>query len=146
MTFYSSGNLVSPTINISNITFAGLTDGAAAMNMTWDILGSSSKPTISQVDATSSVSGSTQNRYAAGAYQGFSIGADGTVTACYPNGQTQAVGPFALGNVTNLDSLDSRGNCLYALTLACGTVTIGTSGTDGLAKNQGSASQLSSQT
>ena len=54
MTFDSSGNLVSPAANVANITFAGLTDGAAAMNMTWDVLGRSGKPTISQVDATSS--------------------------------------------------------------------------------------------
>ena len=79
LTFDSSGNLVSPATNVAGITFAGLSDGAAAMNMTWSLLGSSGKPTISQVHGTSSASASTQNGYASGAYQGFGIGADGTV-------------------------------------------------------------------
>lgn len=89
MTFDSNGNLVSPAANVSNITFTGLSDGAAPMNMTWDVLGTSGKPTISQVDAASTSSAGTQNGYASGAYQGFSIGSDGTVTASYSNGQTQ---------------------------------------------------------
>ena len=136
MTFDSSGNLVSPAANVANITFAGLSDGAAAMNMTWNILGSGGKPTISQVDATSSTSASTQNGYASGAYQGFSIGSDGTVTASYSNGQTQAVGQLALANVTNLQGLDLQGNGDYATTLASGAASIGASGTDGLATSR----------
>ena len=143
MTFDSSGNLVSPAADVTNITFAGLTDGAAAMNMTWDILGSSGKPTISQVNGTSSASASTQNGFASGAYQGFSISSDGTVTASYSNGQKQAVGQLALANVTNLQGLELQGNGIYATTLASGPASIGVSGTNGLAKIQGSALEQS---
>ena len=133
MTFDAKGNLVSPAANVSGISFAGLTDGSSLMNMTWDILGSSGTPTISQVDATSSTSAATQNGYASGAYQGFSIGSDGTVTASYSNGQTQAVGRLALANVTNVQGLALQGNGDYATTLASGAASIGVSGTDGLA-------------
>jgi flagellar hook protein FlgE len=143
MTFDSSGNLVSPAANVAGITFTGLTDGAAAMNMTWDLLGSSGKPTISQVVGTSSSSGGVQNGYTSGAYNGFSIGSDGTVTASYSNGQTQAVGQLALANVTNLQGLDLQGNGLYATTLASGAASIGVSGTNGLATIQGSALEQS---
>src|SRR5208337_3309505 len=143
MTFDSSGNLVSPAANVAGITFTGLTDGAAAMNMTWDLLGSSGKPTISQVVGTSSSSASNQNGYASGAYQGFSIGSDGTVTASYSNGQTQAVGQLALANVTNLQGLELQGDGLYATTLASGAASIGVSGTNGLATIQGSALEQS---
>jgi flagellar hook protein FlgE len=133
MTFDSIGNLVSPAANVAGISFAGLSDGASAMNMTWNILGSSGTPTVSQVDATSSTSAATQNGYASGAYQGFSIGSDGTVTASYSNGQTQAVGQLALANVTNVQGLALQGNGDYRTTLASGAASIGASGTDGLA-------------
>jgi flagellar hook protein FlgE len=143
MTFDSSGNLVSPAANVAGITFTGLTDGAASMNLTWDLLGSSGKPTISQVVGDSSASGSVQNGYASGAYNGFSIGPDGTVTASYSNGQTQAVGQLALANVTNLQGLELQGDGLYATTLASGAASIGVSGTNGLATIQGSALEQS---
>jgi flagellar hook protein FlgE len=143
MTFDSSGNLVSPAVNVTGITFAGLTDGAATMNLTWDILGSSGKSTISQVDSTSSTSGTTQNGYASGSYQRFDIGSDGTITASYSNGQRQAVGQLALGDVTNQQGLDLQGNGIYATTQASGTASIGVSGTNGLAKIQGSALEQS---
>jgi flagellar hook protein FlgE len=133
MTFDSSGNLVSPAANVSDISFAGLSDGAAAMKMTWDILGSSGTPTIGQVDSTSIASAAIQNGYASGAYQGFLIGSDGTVTASYSNGQTEAVGQLALANVTNVQGLELQGNGNYATTLASGAASIGVSGTDGLA-------------
>jgi len=56
LSFDSSGNLVSPATNIANISFSGLSDGAAPLNMTWKIFGSDGAPTIGQVDATSSTS------------------------------------------------------------------------------------------
>jgi len=143
MSFDSSGNLVSPAVNVAGITFGGLSDGAAGMNMTWDILGSSGKPTISQTDATSTTSAAPQNGYASGSYQGFAIGSDGTVTASYSNGQTEAVGQLALANVTNLEGLSLQGNGIYATTLASGDASIGISGTNGLATIQDSALEQS---
>ena len=62
MIFNSSGNLTSPAANVSGITFGGFTDGAANLNMTWDLLGASGTPTISQVDAASAVSAANAKR------------------------------------------------------------------------------------
>ena len=143
LSFDSSGNLVSPATNIANISFSGLSDGAAPLNMTWKIFGSDGAPTIGQVDATSSTSAATQDGYASGSYQGFAIGTDGTVTASYSNGQAQAVGQLALGNVTNLNGLNLQGDGNYATTLASGAASIGVSGTDGLGTIQGSALEQS---
>ncbi|HUV69496.1 MAG TPA: flagellar hook protein FlgE [Terracidiphilus sp.] len=143
LTFDSSGNLVSPAANVSGISFAGLSDGAATMNMTWNVLGSSGTPTITQVDAQSATSATTQNGFPSGAYQGFKIGADGTISASYSNGQTQAVGQLALANVTNTQGLALQGNGDYATTLASGAASIGVSGTNGLATIQDSALEQS---
>jgi flagellar hook protein FlgE len=139
LTFDSNGNLASPATNVNGITFAGLADGASTLNMTWDLLGPSGAPTISQVDAASSVSATTQNGYASGNYQSFTVGSDGTVTATYSNGQTQIVGQLALANMANLQGLHDLGNTEYATTLASGTASIGVSGTNGLGTLTGGA-------
>lgn len=139
LTFDSNGNLVSPSTNISGITFSGLSDGASNMNMTWDLYGSGGKPNLSQVNQTSAVSSTSQDGFASGIYSGFSIGSDGTVTATFKNGQKLNVGQLALGNVVNLQGLKDLGNGEYETTLASGSATIGASGTSGLGTMQGGA-------
>lgn len=119
--------------------FTGLADGANDLNMQWNLLGSSGTPTISQVDTTSAVSATTQNGYASGQYQSFTIGSDGTVTVTYSNGQQQNVGQLALANVANLQGLSLLGDGDYAATLASGAAVIGPSGTSGLATMQDGA-------
>lgn len=153
MTFDASGNLA--TVNGKNVGTAagdvstipiainGLTDQASGLNMTWNLMGTSGTPSISQVDATSAVSSSTQNGYASGQYQGFSIGSDGTVTVTFSNDQKLNVGQIALGNVANLQGLQDDGNGDYSATLASGTATIGTSGNAGLGTMEGGALEAS---
>lgn len=157
MNFDSSGNLASITTggvttpvgaaagDISSIPlgFTGLADGAADLNMNWNLLSSSGSPTISQVDASSAVSATTQDGYAPGQYQSFSIGADGTVTVSYSNDQKQNVGQLALANVTNLQGLKMLGNGDYQTTLASGTASVGTSGAAGLGTLQDGALEQS---
>ncbi len=111
--------------------------------MQWNLLGSSGTPTISQVDTASAVSATTQNGYASGQYQSFTIGSDGTVTVTYSNGQEQNVGQLALANVTNLQGLSLLGDGDYATTLASGAAVTGTSGTAGLGTMQDSALEAS---
>jgi flagellar hook protein FlgE len=157
MNFDSSGNLASVTnggvttpvgtaagdVSSIPLSFTGLADGAADLNMNWNLLSSNGSPTISQVDASSAVSATMQNGYAPGQYQSFSIGGDGTVTVSYSNGQKQNVGQLALANVTNLQGLKMLGNGDYVTTLASGTASIGTSGTAGLGALQDGALEQS---
>jgi flagellar hook protein FlgE len=132
LTFDSKGNLVSPATDVSSVSFTGLSDGAAPMNLTWDLFGTNGTANISQVAQNSVTSNYIQDGYATGEYSGFSIGSDGTVTANFSNGQTQAVGQLALADVANLQGLKDLGNGDYASTLASGTPSIGTSGNNGL--------------
>jgi flagellar hook protein FlgE len=158
MTFDANGNLstvaqgagAAQTVgtaaaDVSSIplAFNNLADGANNLTINWGLLGSANTPTISQVDTTSAVSATTQNGYASGQYQSFSIGDDGSVTATYSNGQQQAVGQLALANVANLQGLNLQGNGDYVTTLASGTAAIGTSGTSGLATVQDGALEAS---
>jgi flagellar hook protein FlgE len=114
------------------LSFTGLTDKASDLNISWNLLGSSGAPTISQVDTASAVSATTQNGYSSGQYQSFTVGSDGTVTATFSNGEKLSVGQIAMGNVTNLQGLQLLGDGDYAATLASGTPAIAPSGTDGL--------------
>ncbi len=132
MNFDASGNLISPAVNVTGIGFGGLSDGAANMNLTFDLLGSAGKSTITQTATASGVSASTQNGYSSGQYQGFSIAADGTVEAAFSNGQQYAVGKLALANVANLQGLKLLGGGEFATTQASGTASIGSAGTSGL--------------
>lgn len=147
LTFDASGNLQSVTPSGGVLTpvgtapgdlssiplqFTGLADGANDLNMNWNLLNSSNTPTIGQVDAPSAVSSTTQNGFAAGQYQSFAIGSDGTVTVTYSNGQKENVGQLALANVANVQGLQMLGNGDYSTTLASGTASIGTSGSAGL--------------
>lgn len=143
LTFDSSGNLASPAASVSGIGFAGLPDGAADMNVTWNIFGSSTTPTLTQTDTASAVSSTNQNGYPSGQYQSFSVAADGTVEATYSNGNTLAVGQLALANVANPQGLNLLGNGEYATTAASGAAATGVSGSAGLGTFQDDALEAS---
>ncbi len=141
----AAGDVSSIDLNLSP-TAGNMADGAAGLDITWDLLGSGGTPTISQVDtgSGSSLSGTTQNGYTTGDYQSFSIGSDGTITVSYSNGNDNVVvGQLALGTVANLQGLQELGNGDYATTLASGTASTGTSGTDGLGTMEGGALESS---
>jgi flagellar hook-associated protein FlgK len=61
LTFNASGNLVSPAANVSGITFAGLSDGAATLNLDWGLFAANGTANISQTAAASSQSAQSQN-------------------------------------------------------------------------------------
>lgn len=158
LNFNSSGNLASVTpaggvlttvgtgpgqVSAIPLAFNGLADGAANLNMKWDLLGPGGTPNISQVASASAVSSTTQDGFSSGEYQSFTIAADGTVTATYSNGQQQAVGQLALANMTNLQGLQMLGDGDYQTTLASGTASIGASGTNGLGTLQDGALEQS---
>jgi flagellar hook protein FlgE len=114
------------------VAFSGLADGAANLNMSWNLLSSSGTPTVTQVDAASAVSTTMQNGFTSGEYQSFTISTNGTVEATFSNGQTEAIGQIALANVANLQGLQLQGDGNYATTLASGTASVGASGSAGL--------------
>ncbi len=137
--FDSNGNLISPAANVGGISFTGLTDGANNMTLNWNLYNSNGTGTISQVDTTSGYSATTQDGYPSGQYTGFTIGSDGTVSAQFSNGRTQAVGQLALASITNEQGLKLEGGDLYQTTLASGGASIGLAGSAGLGTVQDSA-------
>ena len=123
---------------------SALADGANALTIQWNLLSAAGTPNISQVDATSAVSGTTaQNGYTTGQYQDFAVGSDGTVTVTYSNGQQQNVAQIALANVANLQGLTMLGSGEYQTTEASGAAVIGVSGSGGLGSMEGAALEAS---
>jgi flagellar hook protein FlgE len=138
LTFDGNGNMISPAGNVNGIGFAGLSDGATAMNFNWDLMGSNG-PMISQVASASAVSGTNQNGYAGGQSNGFTINSSGVVSVQFTNGNTTAVGQLALANITNEQGLQVAAGTNYQTTLASGQASVGVAGSAGLGTIQDEA-------
>jgi flagellar hook protein FlgE len=143
LTFNANGNLVSPTTNISNISFSGLSDNAATMNMNWGLYGTTGGADISQTASASARSAQNQNGYSSGDYKSFTIGSSGTITADYSNGQQQIVGQIGLASVSNLQGLADVGSTEFRTTTASGLASVGVAGSGGLGTLEGSALEAS---
>lgn len=139
LTFDGNGNLISPTTNVSGISFSGLADGATALSFNWDLYGSNGQPMISQVASASAVSGTNQNGYAGGESNGFTIDSNGVISAQFTNGMTTPIGQLALANITNPQGLVMTAGNNYQTTLASGPASIGVAGSGGLGTIQDEA-------
>jgi flagellar hook protein FlgE len=131
LTFDSDGNLTSPAADVSGITFAGLSDGAATLNLSWGLFGGTGSSSVSQTASADSTSATKQNGYTSGEYQSFSIDSNGLITAKFSNSQTETVGQLALATVGNEEGLAAQGSTNYATTSASGDASVGVAGSGG---------------
>jgi flagellar hook protein FlgE len=143
MTFDGTGNLTNPTGTVPGIAFTGLSDGAQNMSFSWNLTGTGGGSAITQTASSSNVASATQDGYASGSYQSFTVGSDGTVEASFSNGHQQVVGQIAIGAVANLQGLQATNNTAFEATLASGPVVIGTPGTAGRGTIEGGALESS---
>lgn len=139
LTFNGNGDLTSPSGNLSGINFTGLSDGATPLNFSWNLYGSNGQPTISQVASASAVTGTTQNGYAGGESNGFTVDSNGVISAQFTNGMTSPVGQLALANITNPQGLVLSAGNNYQTTLSSGTASVGVAGSAGLGTIQDQA-------
>jgi flagellar hook protein FlgE len=131
--FDSSGNLTSPSGSISGITIPSFTDGAAAMNLTWDLTDSSGNGLMTQTDLASSTSTTTQNGVASASLDSYTIAADGTIEGTFSSGATTALGQVAVATVANPQGLTQLGQNLFQVTGGSGNADVGVAGTGGRA-------------
>jgi flagellar hook protein FlgE len=76
---------------------------------------------------TANVTG--QNGYAAGILSNITIGADGTITGAFSNGQTATIGQVAVATFQNEQGLQRVGDSDFAQTANSGLAEVGTAGT-----------------
>jgi len=142
LTFDGAGNLTSPTGTISGISFTGLSDGASNMSFGWNLNGAAGA-SITQTASSSNVAGATQDGYASGSYQDFSVDGNGIVEASFSNGQKEVIGQVAVATVANQQGLQATSNTAYLATLASGSAVIGTAGSAGRGTIEGQALESS---
>jgi flagellar hook protein FlgE len=139
----TTGGTVSGTLgDVTGIPITGLADGATNMTFDWNVL-NGSNPTITQVAAPSSTSGTQQDGNSSGSLVNFTIGSDGTITGSFSNGKTQALGQMALANFANVNGLQLDGATNYSPTLASGAAVAGVPGAGGLGTISGGSLELS---
>ncbi len=129
LTFDSSGNLVTPASNVTGISFTGLADGASNMTMNWNLYDSNGNGLIGQSTAASSSTATTQDGFASGTYQSFTVDSNGVISASYSNSNTVVIGQLAIASVNNEQGLTLAGNNDYKTNAASGPASIGTAGT-----------------
>jgi flagellar hook protein FlgE len=131
--FSSAGTVTTPANG--ELTFAGFnpTDGATAMNMTFNYSNST------QYGTQFGVNSITQNGYTTGQLSTVSVDSTGVVSAVYTNGRSTQLGQLAIANFPNPQGLQQLSDTDWAQTFASGTVVQGTAGSAGFGTVQASA-------
>jgi len=137
LTFNSAGTLTTPANG--NVAFGGYTptDGATAMNMSFNF------GDTTQYGTTFGVSNVTQNGYTTGQLSTVSVDSTGVVSAVYTNGRSTDLGQLAIANFPNPQGLQQLTDTNWAQTFASGTVVQGTAGSAGFGTVQSSAIESS---
>lgn len=133
LTFDSSGNLTSPaapgTVNVTNST--ALADGAATLNINWNLYDANGNSTVTQYAQASASSGTSQNGTQAATLTGVAMANGGTLVATYSNGNTETLAQVAVAGISNPDSLVGVSNNDYILGPDSATPSVGAAGTAG---------------
>jgi flagellar hook protein FlgE len=108
-----------------------MTDGASTLAFNWNLNGSGSTPTITQLATANSNGPTNQDGFGSGNYTGFQVDTNGVITAQFSNGQPLTVGQIAVANVSNLEGLVAVGGNNYQTTEASGQAVAGVAGTGG---------------
>jgi flagellar hook protein FlgE len=108
-------------------TFA---DGAASMNITWNLV-IQGTPTLTQTASASATSAASTNGFASGTLQSYTIEADGTISGTFSSGQTLALGQVATASFSNNQGLLDAGENNYEATPGSGPAVVGVAGTGG---------------
>ncbi len=141
--FNSSGELISPSSNVTGIAVSGLTDGAKALNLNWQLFNSSGASVITQTAEPSATSGQTQNGYGAGTLQSYAINSNGIINGVLSNGQTLALGQIALATFPNYGGLTNLGANDFQTSLASGAASVSAPGTGGCGTIDGGSLEAS---
>ncbi|HET8615681.1 MAG TPA: flagellar hook protein FlgE [Actinomycetales bacterium] len=91
----------------------------------------------------SSLGVDSQDGFAAGSLQGFSIGPDGVLTGVFSGGRTQALGQLALATFANPGGLTKAGDSTYQASANSGLAQVGTPGSGSRGELAGGVLEMS---
>ena len=131
--FDSTGALTTPApgapVAITNT--AALADGAATLNINWNLYSPTGTSDLTGFAQTSAASGTTADGSAPGTVTGISIANGGGLVATYSNGSQQTLAQVALANVANPGSMVALSGNNYQLGPDTISPTVGAAGTGG---------------
>jgi flagellar hook protein FlgE len=144
LTFDSSGALSDPTPATAPpvLAAAGLADGAADMNITWNLFDGLT-PRLTQFAQPSATSAVAQDGSPAANLVSVGIASGGTLLAQYSNGQQVVVGQIAIASIRNPGSLLGVGNSNFQLSANSAAPAVGLPGTGGRGTVLGSSVESS---
>jgi flagellar hook protein FlgE len=146
LTFDANGNLTAPTAPAQvAIAATGLSDGAADMNINWNLAtnNGTGTPLITQYANSSAVSASTQDGVPASQVTEVSITNGGGIVAHFSNGNQQKVAQLALASISNPASMIDVGQNNFEVGADSATPVIGAPGTGTLGTVEGGALEAS---
>jgi flagellar hook protein FlgE len=133
-----SGSVQGITFNADG-SFSRVSGGAA--NLSFSFAGSTAPQTISlgfgtagkddgltQLGGSTAAIAGTQDGYAAGSLSSLSVGADGTISGLYSNGQTKSLAQLQVATFTNPGGLLAVGNSFFGVSANSGAAVVGQSG------------------
>jgi flagellar hook protein FlgE len=135
--FSNTGAVTPPASGALNFPGFLPTDGAAAMNMTFNFA------QTTQFGGDFGVTSIIQNGFATGQLSTVAIDATGVVSAVYTNGRSTQLGQLALANFPDPQGLKQLGNTNWAETFSSGTHISGTAGSAGFGSIQSGALEAS---
>jgi len=133
LTFNSDGALTSPANGEVNFGSYTPSTGAAAMNITFDMGGSTQDGSAFGVNSVS------QDGYTTGDLTGINISATGVVQANFTNGQSSTLGQLALANFADPQGLQQEGGTQWVQSYASGDPVQGVAGGSGFGTIQSGA-------
>jgi flagellar hook protein FlgE len=130
LTFNASGQLTSPAAGkpVSVKTSGALTDGAAALNINWNLYDSSGNPQLTQFAEASAATGTTQDGVQPATATGVTLQNGGDLVASYSNGEEVTIAQLAVASIGNPDTLIAASNNNFTLGSNTLTPSVGTAG------------------
>ena len=115
-----------PAMNISN-----LSNGAADMDIEFNILGTTGTPIITDYAGASAVSSTTQDGYEASALKSISIDNTGVIVGLAENGKSIPLAQLALADFPNEEGLQKYQGSTFVTFTSTGEPSIGIAGSGG---------------
>lgn len=144
LTFNAQGQLTAPAPPAPvAVAITGLADGAADLNLNWNLYNANGSSTVTQLSSASALSGSSQDGVAAAQLTQVGLDTNGQIIAHYSNGSQLVLAQVALAGISNPETLVSVGNNNFEVGAGTATPVVGTAGTGDRGSIEGGALESS---
>jgi flagellar hook protein FlgE len=130
MQFNSVGVMTSPA-DSPILSISGLSNGAADMDIEFNLRSATNTPIITSYASDSAVSSTTQDGYEASSLKSISIDNDGVIVGLAENGKSISLAQLALADFPNEEGLQKYQGSTFVTFTSTGEPSIGVAGTGG---------------